>query len=618
MMRITSLVAGALMVLVSSPSVFAQVKMQSARWAARGGVVEIHTAGDLDLVRADLGGRYRLMGDIDLTGVAFAPIGNAGGAFTGEFDGDGWSVIGAAYDGAAGFESEVGFFGRVEGAIVRDLELVDIDMSAFTRVGGLAGVVAGGSSVTGCSVRGRVGGIIDEIGGLVGIGWASTFIDCHADVEVVDLFGAGFRVGGFVGHAHVDSVYEGCIAEGDVGGRDCVGGFMGVLHGAVARDCEASGAVEGGAWIGGFAGYFKFEAGFDTYTERCAATGDKAVVCTSFSTRLHHPQGTGGFAGLIEFDTWVEACSATRDVLGFVPTVESAQQSSVGGLIGYTEIGSVVRGGFATGDVLGNGAGGAVGWCEGEIIDVHSSGDVWGTGFLRRFYGCVAACGAPPDGERCCTRVLREWGFVCHGETKRARDGGARFRGGWRVDRVYVPKASAFDSYATGSVEGEGEFVGGLVGFFWDNIVERCYSLGDVVTHGQKAGGLIGGIREAAGAEGIYIQVSDCYSWGDVFSVAEGGAYQKHYGGLIGSVEGDFNGRGLIERCYSIGRVPSRGIGVGGLIGGSAGGSPSNVRFEGLVWDVDASRTKRSAWGDGLKTHAMQLESSYTSRGVGL
>ncbi len=582
---------------------------------ARGGVVEIHTALDLDLVRAGLSGSYRLMADIDLGGVVFAPIGNAAAAFTGVFDGNGHTITGAAYDGAAGFESEIGFFGRMEGAIVRDLVLVDVEMSAFTRVGGLAGMVAGGSVVSGCSVSGVVSGFIDETGGFVGQGWASAFTDCRADVLVVDLFGAGFRVGGFVGHAHEGSTFTGCSATGDVAGKDCVGGFVGVLHGASAADCEASGAVEGFAWVGGFAGYFKFEAGFDTYTERCAATGDELVVSTGFSTRLFHPQGTGGFAGLIEFDTWVTDCYATRDVFGFVPTVESAQQSSVGGLIGYTEVGSVVRGCFAMGDVVGNGAGGAVGWCEGQMIDVHASGDVWGTGFCggllgsaqrvnraRTESGVVRGCSA--SGDVFATGKL-------NGHATPGHDFGAV---GGLIGYMF-PGSRAYGSHASGNTEGEGEFVGGLVGFFWDNEIERCYALGDVTGHGQKAGGLIGGVREAEGADGIYIQISDCYAWGDVHTAANTSAFQKHYGGLIGGVEGDFNGRGLIERCYSIGRVPKRGIGVGGLIGGLPNGSPSNVRYEGLVWDVVTSETKRSAQGAGLKTPAMQSESTYTALG---
>lgn len=582
---------------------------------ARLGVTPISSAADLDLVRADLDGHFMLVKDIDLTGVAFTPIGNEATPFRGVFDGNGRTIHGAAYDGLVGLESGVGFFGWTDGATVKDLRLTGVYFTGFAKVGGLGGAIAGRSTVIGCAVSGEVRGLIDELGGLVGIGWDSAFIGSSADVFVNDALGTCFRVGGFVGHGHLGSSYETCEAHGDVRGRDCVGGFSGVLHGATAIDCFATGRVEGLAWVGGFTGYMKKELPWDTYAVGCSAPGDKAVVCTGFSSRLWNPQGTGGLAGLVERDLVVQDCWAERPVFGYVPPEGSPQQSSVGGLIGYLELGALAIDCWASGDVEGNGAGGAIGWAEGCLINVHATGDVSGTGFCgglvgsveelalqRRMSGLVEGCSATGS----VYAGPKENGHATPGENFAAAGG---------LVGYMFPGSVVLDSFATGDVEGEGEFTGGLIGILWDNTVRRSFATGTVVSHGQKAGGLVGGIREENGANGGHTEVSDCYAWGDVIGVGSDFDANGNFGGLIGGLEGDFNGRGFVLRCYSIGHVPEAGLALGGLVGGGPNGSPRNVIVDGCVWDTWTSGTKDSAKGEGLETPEMQDAGTYTSRG---
>ena len=60
--------------------------------------IEIGTAEELAAVSNNLGGKYRLKNDIDLRGQNWTPIGSgegyATGSFTGEFDGNGFTVKG--------------------------------------------------------------------------------------------------------------------------------------------------------------------------------------------------------------------------------------------------------------------------------------------------------------------------------------------------------------------------------------------------------------------------------------------------------------------------------------------------------------------------------------------
>jgi hypothetical protein len=105
------------------------------------GYVEIYTAEDLDAIRTQLDGKYRLMNDIDLGGVAWEPIGTNSTPFTGELNGNGFEISGMQLTDRTGY---VGFFAATEGAVVKDLGLVNssitINTEAYSsRVGGFAG-----------------------------------------------------------------------------------------------------------------------------------------------------------------------------------------------------------------------------------------------------------------------------------------------------------------------------------------------------------------------------------------------------------------------------------------------------------------------------------------------
>ena len=102
--------------------------------------------------------------------------------------------------------------------------------------------------------------------------------------------------------------------------------------------------------------------------------------------------------------------------------------------------------------------------------------------------------------------------------------------------------------YATGTVSGSGNNVGGLVGNNYDGSVSTCYATG-AVSGSSLVGGLVGS------NEGI---ITDCYSTG---AITGGGSYDYGVGGLVGG-----NG-GTIAACYATGTVTASGYFVGGLVG---------------------------------------------------
>ena len=132
--------------------------------------------------------------------------------------------------------------------------------------------------------------------------------------------------------------------------------------------------------------------------------------------------------------------------------------------------------------------------------------------------------------------------------------------------------------YATGSVEGSDNRVGGLVGSIDErSSVALCYSTASVVGRRNSVGGLVGHVSGISGVAlsystgvvhgmnnhvgGLVGRLSDisgvfaCYSAGSV----RGGL---NIGGLVGNVDG----RSVVSSCYSIGDV-SGGSNIGGLIG---------------------------------------------------
>jgi len=134
------------------------------------------------------------------------------------------------------------------------------------------------------------------------------------------------------------------------------------------------------------------------------------------------------------------------------------------------------------------------------------------------------------------------------------------------------------ESYATESVSGEGNSVGGLVGYNDGGTVSESYSTGSV-TGNRYVGGLIG--------ENLGGTVSESYATGSVSGDSE-------VGGLIGT-----NDNGEVSKSYATGSV-SGDSEVGGLVGQKFGTVSESY------WDTESSGLEDSDGGTGLETDEMQ------------
>lgn len=198
--------------------------------------------------------------------------------------------------------------------------------------------------------------------------------------------------------------------------------------------------------------------------------------------------------------------------------------------------------------------------------------------------------------------------------------------------------------------------VGGLVGFSFWGLTERCDAAGEVLAWSEDecwaAGGLIGqneegvvanchaagtveGRRDVGGFIGLEAagDVRRCWSDGVVFG-------ELNVGGLIGQNDG-----GVISDCYSLADTTGGAI-VGGLIGYHAPTCTCTVGIPGLIdrcyaagpvagasdlgglaavnykshftnsfWDADATRCRTSAGGDPMSTKQMQDLATYLVAG---
>ena len=289
--------------------------------------VDIETVDDLlALAKATdaetLGKNYRLKADLNLKDTPFNGIGSAGQPFTGMFDGQGHTISHVTVNAPEG--ENAGFFNVIKGATIRDLKLVDVEITGKTNVGGLAGSAQVqldsddlsknvANLIGGCSVSGTVTGT-KNVGGLVGLNEgktdpktlfsiASAVDKCAASVTVNGKEMTGGLVGkngGTItksssgGTVKGDTTTGGLVGDssGDiydshtsctVAGRSHTGGFVGFSDGAV-KNCYSIGGVSGTDYTGGVAGVI-------SRAENVVSAGQVTIVGTP-------TQGyNGGFAG---------------------------------------------------------------------------------------------------------------------------------------------------------------------------------------------------------------------------------------------------------------------------------------------------------------------------------
>lgn len=308
---------------------------------------QITTASELNDMRFNLAAHYKLMNDIDLTGVSWDPVGTPGAPFTGSLDGSGYKITGLNINSQGDY---VGLFGLIEWADpavvrVKDLVIENATVTGRDYVGILAGAVRGVFTdqyqIKNVSVSGVCTGR-NITGGLVGEAFKVYFYRCRSYAAVTGQLATG----GFVGRANgqeeqtspyttrvAQSHFQYCYACGNVtntntqlsegaisGVASATGGFVGQAANSGFYGCFATGNVSGGWRCGGFMGAAVMQNAYPVSLRRCYARGDVDGL-----------EQVGGFVGYAR--GWMsQDIYCTGAVLG----ANASQRGAVFGYLDYT------------------------------------------------------------------------------------------------------------------------------------------------------------------------------------------------------------------------------------------------------------------------------------------
>lgn len=234
------------------------------------------SGSDLQGMSGALAGRFALGGNIDASATSgwtggFNPIGNGGGAFTGQFDGLGNVISNLTINRPSQYG--VGLFGVTDHATLRNVGLANVQVVGGERTGALVGAAIWGGIHNNHS-SGTVSGAY-YVGGLIGTAHELTTRQSRSSATV----SGDRKVGGLAGFSAgtVDESYAtgNVSATGALSGHGTdAGGLTGENNGVLSRS-YATGNVSGGSYVGGLTGYSNFYIA-DTYaTGSVTATGDR-------------------------------------------------------------------------------------------------------------------------------------------------------------------------------------------------------------------------------------------------------------------------------------------------------------------------------------------------------
>jgi len=211
----------------------------------------ISTADELNSIGHNprlMNAHFKLVNDIDLTGVDFYIIASQYYPFRGTFDGNDHTISNFSYTSPEA--TGIGFFGYVSNGRIKNLGLIDpnVHMDKGDFHGCLVGLLAAGI-VTNCYVEsGSVTGQ-DELGGLVGEnGSGGTIMNCYFTGDATGRENVGGLVGQNSGSVTASYSYAG------VKGQTAVGGLVGRCSPGEIVNCYARGNVAGQWYVGGLAG----------------------------------------------------------------------------------------------------------------------------------------------------------------------------------------------------------------------------------------------------------------------------------------------------------------------------------------------------------------------------
>ncbi|MGQ1947066.1 GLUG motif-containing protein, partial [Geofilum sp. OHC36d9] len=154
-------------------------------------------------------------------GAGFSPIGNSTTRFTGNYNGQGYTIDGLTINRSSTYY--VGLFGYASGASIDNLGLTNVYIQGYYYVGGLVGFNSSTSQVNNSYSTGSVFGYYN-VGGLVGYNYSSSSVNNSYSTSSVS---GDTYAGGLVGSNYLSSSVNNSYSIGSVSGSSDVGGLVG-------------------------------------------------------------------------------------------------------------------------------------------------------------------------------------------------------------------------------------------------------------------------------------------------------------------------------------------------------------------------------------------------------
>lgn len=281
----------------------------------------IRTAADLEKIRSNPNGYFRLSGNIDMSqyeyGEGWNPIANFGGTL----DGRGYTISNLTISRPS--TKNVGLFGELlSTAKITNLTFENVSVGGGEYVGTLAGVGAG--NISHVNIKGgTIIGQTNYTGGLVGSQNNGTISNCKVNVDRIN---GSSSVGGVVGILYSGTLTR-CSAKSSISGNDAIGGVVGLVSVSSAtyiQEVASSTTLNGSKDIGGIVGKVQI------------LTSNKLDFANSYARGTINGTVTnaGGLVGTIssidDANIAFKALYTTMDIL--------VKGTTTGGSIGYTDI----------------------------------------------------------------------------------------------------------------------------------------------------------------------------------------------------------------------------------------------------------------------------------------
>ncbi|WP_170168268.1 filamentous hemagglutinin N-terminal domain-containing protein [Pseudorhodoferax soli] len=493
-------------------------------------------AGNYDTVN----GNYAIAKNLDAAGVTYAtaPVylfGN--GTVTGLGHTISNFTIAPAFDYA-------GLFGQVLGvAVFRDIGFLDV---AITRAVTGVGALVGGARTYGAEIRIYNAYVTGEVqgnwgvGGLAGSG-VNTVEYAFSAANVSGFSGVGGLVGGLgsyfnsnlepFGSGYVSSKLAHAHATGVVtASYSGAGGLAGGLTDTTVDLVYASGNVGGAANLGGLAGELRLSGGLVD-----------ATITNSFATgNVTGENNVGGLLGLMSASINNEALAGRKvgvDNVHATGNVTATQGGFAGGLIAQIDVGSwnisrfsnppefFVANATASGDVtiLGQYTGSSNGTSASSAGGLV--GAVRGTRYGANFSNVCCGYGGTISNSSASGTV------DVTGSTNSVFAGGLV---GTAANTAIIGSSSSSDVIASTAVTvGNGASAGafgGLVGFGTSSSVDSSYATGSLTGNPERLGGIVGSGWVVIGSNNYYNTATAANGYGDQSNKATTGATDNSQG----------------------------------------------------------------------------------------